>query len=413
MRLRTLILGFFLSLGFALASPASDLLGQALTELENNYYGYSQVDFKALAERSQNELRQACGNQTECGVEVGQRVVANLIRSIGDGHTYYMNPERYQQALARFSGQPSGTPVYGITIPAFAEGRVLISEVRPQSAADQAGLRPYDRVEAVNGAAISSLEDFRNRINTDQPVRLSLLRGEVRLQVTLSRQPYNLPGLPTLYVPKGLPEGVFVLHIPDFAVYKEVGPRVHALVREAQAKGAKAILVDLRGNSGGEETECESAPGAFVGNFALEMRTSTAAVPFGYKDGAVLGNDPKDPNPPYKLEQPTRFTGKVAVLVNRSTASCGELMAYVLQQFGKIPLIGERTRGVMNTATEFWPLSDGSAIAITYVRTYKATGEALPEFLTPDIEMNYDPETIARTGRDAMLEKALEVLGIR
>lgn len=402
-----------LGLGLALASPASDLLRQALSELESNYYGYSQVDFKALAQRYQAELEQACAGQSECGSEVGQRVVANLVRGIGDGHTYFMSPERYRQALAQFSGQPSPTPIYGITIPAFADGRVLVSEVRPQSAADLAGLRPYDRVEAVNGAALSSLEDFRNRINTDQPVRLSLLRGEERLEVTLSRQPYRLPVLPTLYAPKGLPEGVWVLRIPDFAVYKQVGPRVHALVREAQAKGARAILIDLRSNSGGEETECESAPGAFVGNFALEMRTRTATVPFGYQDGAVLGNDPKDPNPPYRLEQPARFSGKVAVLVNRNTASCGELMGYVLQQFGKVPLIGERTRGVMNTATEFWPLADGSAIAITYVRTFKANGEALPEFLTPDIEMAYDPEAIARTGRDAMLEKAIEVLGIK
>lgn len=413
MRMRLWVLAFVAWVGLVGASPASDLLQQAVGELRTHYYGYSPVDWDVLAKQSGHELEQACTGQPQCGVETAARIIARLVRNIGDDHTFYLSPQRYQQFRAWFAGQPDSTPIYGITIPVFSEGRVLISEVRPRSAADLAGVRPYDRVVAVNGAPLSSLEDFRARINTDQPVRLTLLRGEERLQLTLSRQPYSLPVLPTLHAPRGLPEGVFVLRIPDFAVYQQIGPRVHQLVLEAQANGAKALIVDLRDNSGGEETECQGAPGAFVGNFALEMRTRSASVPFGYADGAVLGNDPKDPNPPYRLEQPARFTGRVAVLVSRGTASCGEIMAYVLQQFGGIKVIGQRTAGVMNTATEFWPLADGSALAITYVRTFKTSGEALPEYVTPDIEMVYDPEAIARTGRDAMLEKALEVMGIR
>jgi carboxyl-terminal processing protease len=417
MRLRVLILAVWLALGMGLTHPAGDLLQEALKLLQTHYFGYAQVDFKALGERYGKELEQICGSNPDCGFEAGRSVVERLVRGIGDGHTYFLSPERYRQTLDRFAGRVEPTPIYGISMVGFFEGRVLIGDVRPQSAADLAGVKPFDRVLAVGGESLRSLEDFRRRIDTDQPVRLSLLRGvqgaEQRLELTLRRQPYTLPVLPTLYAPSGAPQGVFVLRIPDFAVYKQVGPRVHALVHEAQGRGARAIVIDLRGNSGGEETECESAPGAFVGNFALQMRTKTATVPFGYADGAVLGNDPKDPNPPYRLPQPARYTGKVAALIDSSTASCGELMAYVLQEFGKVPLIGQRTVGVMNTATEFWPLADGSAIAITYVRTFKASGEPLPEFVTPDVEMFYEPDVIARTGRDPMLEKALEVLGIR
>ncbi|WP_018467924.1 S41 family peptidase [Calidithermus timidus] len=417
MRLRALILAALLALGTGLTHPAGDLLQEALRLLETHYFGYAQPDFKVLGERYGRELERLCASNLECGFEVGRSVVARLVRDIGDGHTYFLSPERYKQSLDRFAGRVDPTPIYGISMVGFFDGRVLIGDVRPQSAADVAGVRPFDRVVAVGGESLKSLEDFRNRINTDQPVRLSLLRGvqgaEQRLELTLRRQPYSLPVLPLLYAPSDAPQGVFVLRIPDFAAYKQVGPRVHALVREAEGKGAKAIVVDLRGNSGGEETECESAPGAFVDAFSFEMRSKTATVPFGYADGAVLGNDPKDPNPPYRLEQPARFGGKVAVLIDGSTASCGEIMAYVLKEFGQVPLIGQRTAGVMNTATEFWPLPDGSAIAITYVRTLKAGGEPLPEFVTPDVEMPYEPEVIARTGRDPMLEKALEVLGVK
>ncbi len=407
------LLVLILASGWVWASPASDLLQQAVGELRTHYYGYSVVDWDVLAEQSGRELEQACAGQPQCGLEVAARIIAGLVRHIGDGHTFYLSPERYRQIQARFAGVSDPRPVYGMTAPAYSDGLVLISEVRPQSAAELAGVRPYDRVEAVNGVPLSSLQDFRERINTDQPVRLTLLRGEERLHLTVGRQPYALPVLPILHAPVGLPPGVFVLRIPDFAVYKQIGPKVHQLVLEAQARGAKALIVDLRDNSGGEETECSSAPGAFVGNFALEMRTRTVSVPFGYADGAVLGNDPKDPNPPYRLEEPARFTGQVVVLVSPGTASCGEIMAYVLQQFGDIKVIGQRTAGVMNTATEFWSLADGSAIAITYVRTFLTSGEPLPEFVTPDIEVVYEPEAIARSGRDAMLEKALEVMGFR
>jgi len=417
MRPRVLTLVALLALGTGLTHPAGDLLQEALKLLEAHYFGYAPVDFKALGEAYGRELEQLCASSPECGFEVGRSVVARLVRSVGDGHTYFLSPERYRQSLDRFAGRVDPTPIYGINLVGFFDGRVLIGDVRPQSAADVAGIRPFDRVVAVGGESLKGLEDFRRRIDTDQPVRLSLLRGvegaEQRLELVLRRQPYTLPVLPILYAPSGAPQGVFVLRIPDFAVYKQVGPRVHALVREAQGRGARAIVVDLRGNSGGEETECESAPGAFVGDFALQMRTKTATVPFGYAEGMVLGNDPKDPKPPYRLEQPARFVGKVAALIDGSTASCGEIMAYVLREWGKAPLIGQRTAGVMNTATEFWPLADGSAIAITYVRTFKANGEPLPEFVTPDVEVPYEPELIARTGRDPMLEKALEVLGVK
>ena len=74
----------------------------------------------------------------------------------------------------------------------------------------------------------------------------------------------------------------------------------------------------------------------------------------------------------------------IAVLVDRNTASLGELFAAVLKDFGKATLIGETTYG-KGTGQTTYKLPDGSYLKITDFTYYPPSGNSFHLIgLTPD-----------------------------
>jgi carboxyl-terminal processing protease len=405
----------------ATASPASDLLDQGIRFMVDNYHGYSVVKPAELGATLRAELERACVNRDPCGYEVATPFLQRLASSMNDGHTSYLSPTAYQSTLEAFQNSGANpNPVFGMQLGnANARGEVLVADVVADSPAFKGGLRPFDRIFSVGGERLqtsSALSRLRASIQTDAPVTLEVARGDARnpvtLKVQMQRSKLETSNLPFTYQPANAPAGVLVMRFPTFLGSNDIAPRAHALVAQAQAQGAKAIIIDVRGNGGGEETECYGAASAFIGRAANINETTTQKVLVGFDGGKLLGNDPQDPVK-FDITQPALWKGSVAVLVDRSTASCGELMAYFVQYAKRGSVVGERTYGVLDTATEFWKLLDGSALAITYVRTLNEDGSRVPEFVTPDIQARFNPNVIGETGRDEMLEKALEALKLQ
>jgi carboxyl-terminal processing protease len=414
----------FTSLSAVFASPATDLFREASFYLDFYYFGFSQTKPKDLIAKYQPQLEAACkATGDACPYEVARGIIERMIGDLDDGHTYLLSPDAY----ARTQGADNApvSPTYGISLPTInARGEALITDVRTGSAAEEAGLLPWDRITSVNGEKLqpttdarAALEAFRNKIRVDTPVKFGIARGEVTkpttFEVTMQRRINRTPALPYLYQPASAPKGVFVLRIPDFGTYNRVGPRVHELVKQAQAKNATAIIVDLEDNPGGELKECTTAVGAFVGDLELAFLTRFDRQIAYYKAGTVFEEDPQDPRKGYTLPDPARWTGKVAVLVNDNSASCSEEFAYNIQRTKRGPVIGETTAGVLNTATTYFPLIDRGAIAVTIVRAVLPDGTVYPEAVTPDVPVSFDLTKAANTGRDPLLEKAIETLGLK
>ena len=405
-------------LSVATASPASDLLEQGVQFMASHYHGYSTVQPLELGARLQAELEAVCAGNLSCSADTATPFLQRLASGMNDGHTSYLSPSSYQRTLQEFSGVSSNSnPSYGFQIgDSNSRGEVLIEDVVADSPAFKGGLRPFDRVVSVGAERLTTpnaVARFRALIQTDAPVRLSVVRGDARLparaMVTMQRRKLEKTNLPFLYRPAGVPSGTLVMRFPTFVGSNDIAPRTHALVAQAQALGAKTIVIDLRGNGGGEETECYGASSAFVGRAVNINETVAQQVLVGFDGGRFVGNDPQDPNR-YEITKPALWQGGVAVLVDDGTASCGELMAYIIQQKKRGPVIGSQTYGVLDTATEYWKLTNGSALAITYVRTINEDGTRVPESVRPDIEARFDPRAINETGRDAMLELAIQAL---
>ncbi len=413
----------FASLG--LASPAQDLFDQASFYLEFYYNGPASADLKALTAEYQRSLDAACADQKDaCSYDTAVGVIQRMVSELGDGHTYYQSPE----ALGRFRqssrGQaPSGTLRIGVDhrpIPGSRDR--LVVDVVEGSPADQAGLRYGDRIVALNSRPLSEYasdgevtQALSQLVQSGQPLSLTVLRGpeRQRLEITVTGREINLARLPSL---SQRPDGVAVLRIPDFLAEGQVGWRVHELVRQAQAAGAKALVIDLRGNGGGSAVEALISMAAFVDNpyVAFTDRYDLERNELMVKDGRVIIRNKSGSEVARRdLPSPSRWRGPLAVLVNGESASGAEYLASAIQLARAGVIVGEPTAGVGNTTTRIFGLINGGGLNVSYNRAFLPGGSPYPARVTPDIAAPDDLRTLAEAGRDLPMEKALEALVAR
>ena len=417
MQWKRMTLGWLLcGVGLA-ASPAEDLYAQSTKALQDYYFGYSTQNLGNLINTYQNELEDACRPRAEsCPVEVGRETLEHLLGELNDPHTYYLYPEESLERDRAQAGQGSLTPRIGLTsspLPGTRERVVLF--VRDDGPAFRAGIRSGDLITAVDGRNLNEAgSDGGNLIaeytQKNQPFELTVRRGNSVLKFTVQGEVLMQAPLPTLTTGVGLPEGVGLLQIPDFEAYQEVGSKVHALVREANARNLSALIVDLRNNAGGLLMEWISAVAPFAPNPAVLSITKDDVSRLEYRRGSLqLRVNDVLANTYYSIRSPGEWNGKLAVLVNKDTASSGEYFAYFLQKAG-IKIIGEPTAGLLNTASQSFDLPDQGALVITTVKSASPDGDPYPERLTPDILVSDDLTARAGTLLDPLVRRALEEL---
>ena len=237
------------------------------------------------------------------------------------------------------------------------EGKPTITRVRPGSSAAGAGLRPGFLVTHIGGRALASLppsgralrpveERFRlrqlaaRRLTGPVGSRVSL-RGldenDRPIEVMLERDPPAARAIQVLNMSPVVPEvtsrQVGEVGIVAFNVFllQPVLGEVQKAIDGFRARGAKAIVIDLRGNPGGI--------GAMV--IPLAARLSTAPLTLGtivYREfsntlatTASLGIKP--------------FTGRVVILADEGTASTSEIFAAGLQEAKRALVVGDTTAG--------------------------------------------------------------------
>ena len=395
-------------------SPAQDLFDQAIFYLTFNYHGYSNVDFKTLEAKYQTQLETACAGQSTCAYKTASPIITAMIEDIKDGHTSYWAAEEYQTYVADPTAENAPLGLGAWLIPIKGTPDIRVQEVLEGSPASLAGVRRGDRITAFNGRSLPNANPDQffaalDRALEEAPLmRLSILRNETEtLEARVKVRSFGYDGLPWIEYYGDVARVI----VPDFDTFNEVGPHLHALVEQAKTRGARAMIVDLRDDGGGAATECISGVAPFVGEVRHLSQSKREGGELGYRKGIVYSRDANGrERQVYAVERATEWTGPLTVLVNDQSASCAELFAADVQFAKRGPVIGETTYGLGNTGSRFFELIDGSALQLTVLRSFRPDGTAYPDRIKPDIAVPDDRIAFEKTGRDLMLERALEIV---
>jgi carboxyl-terminal processing protease len=404
------------------ASPAQDLFDQAGFYLSFNYNGFSQVDPEALVEKYQKQLERSCAAKGEtCDFETAESIIEAMLEEVGDEHTYYLPPEDVDGFSAGAAGGESAADEVTMgVLPALfnASGSVSLRvlELLENSAAEEAGVQRLDRIYALNGQPFPSSRDavlrfFQAADSGPFPVKLSVERGGRNLEINVTPRRTDLRLLPFMNVVGGVAR----IRVLDFTGFNRIAPKLHALVKKAQLLNVRAIVVDLRDNPGGTATECLAGASAFMPDISRIRESRRERYTDTFKDGRVYYRDEVTGKEIeyYKIANPAKWTGKLAVLVNRESASCAEYFASDVQFNKRGPVLGERSYGLGNTGTRAFQLINGGALAVTLLKSLRVDNTPYPERVNPDVFVRDNFDNVVLKGKDDVMDRAVQELGVQ
>jgi carboxyl-terminal processing protease len=213
------------------------------------------------------------------------------------------------------------------------------------------------------------------------------------LTVTLVRAPIRVPAV---FDARLLPGGVGYLHVYQFTAHS--GREVRAALERLAEGGMRALVLDLRANTGGYVHELSTVSAALLPPGRPILRETSR----GGRTRVV-----------HTAGRPALPAGvPVVVLVDDATASAAELLAAALREHLGAPVVGTRTAGAVE-ASVVVDLSDGSALSVTVQRLSTGLGRRLEGAgVRPDLSVALAAADLDR-GVDAQLVRALALARAR
>ncbi|WP_229775842.1 S41 family peptidase [Deinococcus ruber] len=388
-------------------SPAATLFQAASDVLLHDYYGWSDTDRTALVAQYHAALDSACADaQDTCTFDQGRKVVSDMLGQLHDPHTNIRDAEgaeRLREIQNDLTVLRTGLQVVKTPL------GLLVVGILPNSPGLKAGVQRFDLLTQVNGqqAGTDQKVDAAGFVRLERraaPMVLQLTRaGQPSRVLTLTPAPMKAGDVPTLTVQNSPAGKVAVIQYPTFLADNSADLFLKSL-REAQRQGAGGLVIDLRYNGGGSLEQCVRAASAFL---PTVYQARWAQNRWEY---AALDGDKTSPARARGAAPDDRlWTGKVAVLVGQNTASCAEVFGYFAHRAGAV-VVGEPTKGVMNSGVTFVPLPDQGVMSVTVLRAYDAAGEPLPSHLDPDISAPTDVKELTTSGQDTALQTAIETV---
>ena len=311
-----------------------------------------------------------------------------LFESLGDVYSCYYTPEEYKILEEQTQGVYYGIGAY--VSQDVETGFCAISGVIKNSPAEEAGLMEGDIIYKVDGEDMTGLEldEVVSNIRGEEgsEVTLTLVRDGKNMEVTLTRARVNTPTVDS----EMLQDGIGYLQITEFD--DVTTEQFNENMAQLKADGMKGLIIDLRGNPGGNVT------------------TVCAIAEQLLPEGLIFYMEDKDGNKTeYKCDG-ADFDLPLVVLVNEYSASAAEILSGAVKDAGIGKLVGKKTfgKGIVQNVI---PLEDGSAIKLTIANYYTRGGNDIHlKGVEPDVEVDLDTDAYLDDGTDTQLDKALEVL---
>lgn len=318
-----------------------------------------------------------------------QGMVRGLRRRYSDRFSDYFSA----QALARFNEEIEGRfSGIGLSVVGVKDG-LRVVQVFKGSPADEAGMGVGETIVAVDGRSIAGLDSntatdlIKGPEGSEVTVAVRGPRGGKARQVRLTRAQISLPVVSSKLVTSH-GEKLGYAHLTTFSEGSSVVLR--RAVRRLQRRGARGLVLDLRGNGGGLLEEAVLNASIFLPKGETVVSTSSRT-----QGDAV-----------YETKGDNLPSLPIVVLIDRNTASAAEILTAALADDAGAKTVGTRSygKGVFQQEID---LSNGGALKLTVGEYFTPNGANLAgKGIHPDVRARDAPGT----RRDEALERALRVL---
>ncbi|HYM60730.1 MAG TPA: S41 family peptidase [Thermoanaerobaculia bacterium] len=377
----------FLSISVALllSLVGGVLFGQA--SQKNNLYRYLSIFSEVFSLVRSNYVEDVPADRLLDGAFAG---VTDAI----DEFSYYVPPSQMAAYKNYVEAEDNGV---GLIVTKRFGYAFVIAPVAGSPAA-RAGIERGDFIEKIDGQPTQKMSvwQVRSALRANRSVHLQVLRGGAtkRDEFTIQQETFHPLALTMRQI-----GAVAYIKVPYFE--KGTSAQLKAALENVRKSGTRKLIVDLRGNAGGDVDEAISSADDLL---AAGLITSL--------EGRRI--DPRR----WQADRATAYDGDVEVLTDSSTASGAEIFAAAIHGNNRGKIVGVTSYGKA-IVQKFITLPSGGGVFMTI--GHYTTPELKPikdGGIKPDVVVDLssqairDPNTKGEQPReDLILNKALALFG--
>jgi carboxyl-terminal processing protease len=330
-------------------------------------------------------------------------VMKKMVGELRDAHTRFATPRE------RMEREQLKSITAGVSI-SEVEGKPVVVSVEANSEAAHMGVELGMIVLAIDGKPVAEkLAEAQARVagtSTERAVKLRIYRQLVEgdpgtpLRLTLARadgSPMDVSLTRHIIsdvaqvTSRRLPSGIGYIKL---SLWK---PPAHKEFKRAleSMTGTHGVIVDLRGNPGGEAQEVTK-----IASYFFNTRVSFGQFVSRNGKAFTLYTDRDD----------LIYKGPVTILVNEGSGSGSELFSAAMQENGRALVVGRQSCGCVLGISRFKKMKGGSELAVSELKYISPQGHKIEGTgVTPNRAV---PLTLAdlQRHRDAALEAAENAL---
>ncbi len=313
-----------------------------------------------------------------------EKAISSMLEEL-DPHSTYLSADKVRDAAVQL-----GKGFGGIGIETrIIRDTLTVTNILPDTPADRFGIRPDDRIVAVDNKTVTGIDLSKAidmlRGNVGSKVELKIVRrhsaAPVKIEVTRARiHPTTVPA---------------AYRINDSVGYVKISRFGHSTPNEFLLKtdalgNIKGLIIDLRGNGGGVMAAATRIANNFLDKGQTIVSTEGRKSPYRAVKATGTGK--------YRDIQPV-------ILIDGSSASASEILAGALQDWDRAVIVGQKSFG-KGLVQRQHVLDDGSAIRLTVSRYLTPCGRAIQRPYKPGHRKeyylrtgNYDSDSICKASR--------------
>ena len=263
---------------------------------------------------------------------------------------------------------------------------VIIREPYKGSPADKAGLLPGDIILAIDGQStegkdVSQVSDMlKGQPGNEITIKVSRKYENKPLEKKAIREKIQIPSVPYYGMANDSTGYIYLSSFTD-----KSAADVRSAIIGLSNRGARSLILDLRGNAGGLLDQAIEIVNFFIPRNSKVVSTKGKVKQWDKE--YLTGRNPIVPDIP------------LAVLIDRGSASAAEIVSGSLQDLDRAVLIGERSfgKGLVQTVRD---LTYNTKLKVTTAKYYIPSGRCIQA-----IDYSHSQEGSVRTVPDSLISE--------
>jgi len=288
---------------------------------------------------------------------LSEHAIIAMLKAL-DPHSVYIAAKDVQKANENLQGNFEGV---GVTFQ-ILDDTINVLEVIEDGPSAKVGIQAGDKIIRIDGK--SAVGDSVNNTFVSNHLRgpkgsevmITMLRNGTEVEFKVTRGKVPIYSVETWFMAN---DTVGYIKLSRFA--RTSVNEVRKAMDELQKQGMKALMLDLRGNSGG----------------FLDVATGLANEFLPSRKLIVYQEGRKQPRHAYSTNSMGRFReGRLVVLIDENSASASEIVSGAIQDWDRGTIVGRRSFG-KGLVQRMFTLKDGAQVRLTTARYYTPSGRCI------------------------------------